>query len=172
LKCLDIAEFKNEIGGHRVQELSGIGKKARIHTSTVTVSVLYENIKKPERDIPDSEFSVRFYSGTGSGGQRRNKVMSCCTVTHIPTGLTQNANGRSRIDNETEARATLKDRVLEIERNGEIRDINNLRKNQIGGGARGDKKRTYRYQDDQIVDANGKSTSLKTWMKGDVEKLW
>lgn len=163
--------FDNEAGGHRIQRIPHNEKRGRVHTSTVTVSV----IRGPKKEIifNDDDFNYRFYSGTGKGGQKRNKVMSCVTVTHIPTGLTQNANGRSRIDNVEEALRILKERLTDMNNISSSSSINDTRQSQIGSGMRGDKVRTYRFRDDSITDhKTGKSTSAKKFMRGDIEKLW
>jgi len=34
-----------------------------------------------------ADVSVEWYSGSGSGGQHRNKHQNCCRLTHLPTGL-------------------------------------------------------------------------------------
>jgi peptide chain release factor 1 len=130
-------------------------------------------IEQKDRVISDKEFSVRFYSGTGSGGQRRNKVMSCCAVIHIETGLTQNCNGRSRIDNEAEAKRILKERIFQFEKEKSLGALNSTRSAQIGSGQRGDKRRTIRYQDDKINDhITCKVSSCSAWMRGNIEALW
>ena len=50
---------------------------------------------------------------------------------------------------------------------------NSTRVGQIGSGMRGDKRRTYRFQDDAVVDhVTGKSTTCKQFMRGDIERLW
>jgi protein subunit release factor A len=36
-------------------------------------------------------FLLDWYSGSGAGGQRRNKVMCCLRLTHIPSGITVTA---------------------------------------------------------------------------------
>lgn len=33
------------------------------------------------------DFRVDWFSGTGSGGQYRNKHQNCCRIIHLPTGL-------------------------------------------------------------------------------------
>lgn len=34
------------------------------------------------------DFILDWYSGSGAGGQRRNKVQCCLRLTHIPSGIT------------------------------------------------------------------------------------
>jgi peptide chain release factor 1 len=123
--------------------------------------------------FPDSEFEVRFHRGTGNGGQRKNKVATCCVITHIPTGITQVSNGRSRIDNELEARTLIEETLRARSSSQNHSSINTIRSTQIGLGQRGDKRRTYRFQDDTIYDqVTGKSATCKQFMKGEIERLW
>lgn len=164
----------NEAGGHRWQELSGKGKKAKIHTSTVTVSVILDGDAKRQRvSRHDDDFAVSFYSGTGKGGQHRNKHQNCVRMTHLPTGLKQTANGRERQANLDAARAALEAQLDAMESDGAHGAANALRKDQIGSGQRGDKRRTYRFQDDRVADHdNGRSMRCRAFMKGNIEELW
>jgi protein subunit release factor A len=50
------------------------------------------------------DFKLDWFSGTGAGGQRRNKKMCCCRLTHIPSGITVTAqNQRDRPSNQNDA---------------------------------------------------------------------
>ncbi len=47
------------------------------------------------------------------------------------------------------------------------------RKSQVGSGMRGDKRRTYRFQDDRVKDdITGKEASLTKVMNGEFNLLW
>ncbi|MCV9964494.1 hypothetical protein OIU34_21625 [Pararhizobium sp. BT-229] len=65
--------------------------------------------------------------------------------------------------------AMLDDRL----RSGSKAVEDNLRRQQIGSGMRGDKRRTYRFQDDTVVDhITGKSMIASKAMKGTMNLLW
>lgn len=52
--------------------------------------------KPLELHLTKKDFHVDWFSGTGGGGQYRNKHMNCCRITHIATGL--RATGQSQRD--------------------------------------------------------------------------
>lgn len=174
ITAADIADFKHEAGGHRIQRIPDTEKRGRIHTSTITVAVLFDHQQSSVYNQRSKEdFSYRWFSGTGKGGQKRNKTQSCLVITHVPTGLTQRADGRSREHNEAEAMSRL---IMELDRlNNEqsAATINEKRSQQLGSGMRGDKRRTYRFQDDTVVDhLTGQKMSCKKFMRGDIDSLW
>lgn len=71
------------------------------------------------------------------------------------------------------ARAALDEILDAMESNALHAKTSAIRKDQIGSGQRGDKRRTYRFQDDRIQDhETGKSMRCKSFMRGDVEGLW
>ena len=50
------------------------------------------------------DFKIEWFSGTGKGGQHRNKHQNCCRMTHIPTGLkAQGTGSKERTTNQREA---------------------------------------------------------------------
>lgn len=61
--------------------------------------------------LAKKDFSVRWFSGTGKGGQHRNKHQNCCEITHIETGVSAIAQGRSRTSNQRQAFRTLARRL-------------------------------------------------------------
>ena len=121
----------------------------------------------------DAEFKVEWFSGTGAGGQHRNKHQNCCRVRHLPTGLVQQALGRERYSNLTRAMEGINKQLDERELSGSLQKQNASRKGQVGSGMRGDKRRTYRFQDDTVYDSvTGKAARLKDVMRGNFDLLW
>lgn len=41
-----------------------------------------------ELHLTKKDFKLEWFSGTGGGGQNRNKHQNCCRITHIGTGIT------------------------------------------------------------------------------------
>ncbi len=159
--------FHNESGGHRVQRVPPTERRGRVHTSTVTVSVL-EGEPEPSNICSDDDFEVRFHRGTGKGGQRRNKVATCCVITHIPTGLTQKADGRSRESNEELAKGKLRAAIAQLETDASNSALNFERVKQLSGI-----RRTYRFRDDMVIDhLTGKTSTCKEFLKGRISQLW
>jgi len=57
-----------------------------------------------EIHLTKKDFKLEWYSGTGAGGQHRNKHQNCCRITHIESGLSANGtSSRSRVTNQREA---------------------------------------------------------------------
>lgn len=172
----DIERLDQEAGGHRIQRIPPTERHGRTHSSTVTVAVLDPNghagaaryaSRRPE------DFAVSWFSGTGPGGQNRNKVQASARIVHLPTGLVRTAQTRSR---EASRRQAMQALLLDLDaaaaqRHG--RQVNAHRQGQIGSGERGDKRRTYRFQDDRVVDhVTGKSARCADVMKGRFWLLW
>ena len=168
----DLSALDSEPGGHRIQRVPPTERKGRVHTSTVTVAVI-DSKAVSQVEFNKQDFKIEWYSGTGAGGQNRNKVMNSCRITHIPSGAVATAQTRSRINSLDLAKSSLLCRLNEIRASTVNGQISNERKEQVGSGMRGDKIRTYRFQDDIVTDhRTGKRSSVKKVMSGYFELLW
>ena len=146
-------------------------RKGRVHTSTVTVAVIDPTITKIE--IKDSDLRLEWFSGTGCGGQHKNKHQNSCRLTHIPTGITQTAQTRSRENSYKLAHTELVLLVGNTMKAQYYDKTSTIRKDQVGSGMRGDKIRTIRFQDNTVVDhITGKKMQADKFMKGFMDSLW
>lgn len=145
-----IDKWRQEAGGHRFQRVPPTERRGRVHTSTVTVAVVdhaaFESV------FNEDDVKIEWFSGTGKGGQNRNKVQASCRALHVPTGIIAKAETRSRTSSQNLAVAELKRRVDEAAQGLDASRKATERKQQVGSGMRGDKIRTYRLQDDTVVD--------------------
>lgn len=142
-----------------------------MHTSTVTVAVIDESA--PMIRVMDADLKIEWYSGTGAGGQYRNKHQNSCRITHIPTGITAKAECRSRTNSLEQAKLAIQQRVDSEAQRQYNTTVASDRKRQVGTGMRGDKIRTYRFQDDNVQDhLTGKRAKCSTVLKGNVDLLW
>lgn len=159
--------FKNEPGGHRWQRIPPTEKRGRVHTSTVTVAVMKEP-QNSELKIEDRDLQITTCRGSGAGGQHRNKTDSAVQIKHIPTGLIVRCETeRSQMQNRETALQILRARLLEKKISGENSKTEKERKNQVGSGMRGDKRRTIRQQDGQVNDhVTGKAWRYEDYIKG------
>lgn len=169
----DLSSLQNEAGGHRIQRVPPTEKRGRVHTSTVTVAVIDSEVDCDSTSIPEHELRVEWYSGTGKGGQHRNKHQNSCRLTHIPSGINATAQTRSRSSSYDQAFREVKKRLDETRRRSYNNTIASDRKQQVGSGMRGDKIRTYRFQDDSVQDhRTGKTARAKQVLAGCFEQLW
>lgn len=187
----DAGLLLNEAGGHRVQRVPPTERRGRVHTSTVTVAVLQgegdrrqkaqrrhphrsaEEIDHPCARRSESDFKVEWFRGSGAGGQHRNKHANSARVIHLPTGMRQERQGRKREANLLAARTALDELLDSLVEQDTKKMTDAVRTSQIGSGMRGDKRRTYRFQDDVVTDhVSGKRGRLSNVLKGNFDTLW
>ncbi|CAB4241582.1 PrfB Protein chain release factor B [uncultured Caudovirales phage] len=163
--------MESEAGGHRIQRIPPTERKGRVHTSTVTVAIIDPEVTAVAFNEQDCDIS--WFSGTGAGGQHRNKHQNSCRIVHRPTGITAVAQCRSRTNSLTEAMGNIQQRLDETTRSKYNKAIAQDRKQQVGSGERGDKIRTYRFQDDRVQDhRTNKTASVKKVMSGNFDLMW
>jgi len=161
----------NEAGGHRIQRVPPTEKKGRVHTSTVTVAII--DPSEPMIKVMDADLKIEWYSGTGAGGQHRNKHQNSCRITYLPTGAIATAQCKSRLASYDQAYATIQHLVDKMHKLSYNNNIASDRKRQVGSGMRGDKIRTYRFQDDVVKDhLSNKVASVKKVLAGNFDLLW
>lgn len=125
-------------------------------------------LKREEHD-----FYVEWFSGSGAGGQHRNKHQNSCRLYHLPSGLVETRQGRSRVSNLKDAKTALI-RLLDGADETDTAAITAKdRKQQVGCGARGDKTVTLRFQDDMASHhVTEKRMSASRYMRGYMDEIW
>lgn len=150
-------------------------RRGRVHTSTVTVAIIdpAAQINGPWNLRSPNHFRIEWFSGSGKGGQHRNKHQNSCRYIHEPTGLVEARQGRDRVSNEASARKALLDRLDAMQTEATSAAIGADRKQMVGTGMRGDKVRTVRMQADEAVDhTSGKRMRATDYMRGKMDQLW
>jgi peptide chain release factor 1 len=143
-------------------------KRGRVHSSTITVAVLREATER-QIALEPRDLDWTMCRSTGAGGQHLQKTDSAVQVTHLPTGLQVRCeSGRSQHANKVSALALLRARLDAAARERERAARASERREQVGTGMRGDKRRTVRCQDGNVVDhTTGRVWRLRDYQRGD-----
>jgi len=157
-----------------VQRVPPNERRGRVHSSTVTVAVLGDTRRSTAASRREpSDFHIEFYSGSGAGGQHRNKHQNSARVRHLPTGIVRTAQTRKRESSLRAAMDAIHTALDAMETGMDASDRNGVRGAQIGSGERSDKRRTYRFQDGTVKDhVTGRSASVQQVMAGRIDLLW
>jgi peptide chain release factor 1 len=146
------ARLKYEGGPHRVQRVPETESQGRIHTSAATVAVLPE-ADEVDIEIDPKDIEMDVFRSSGPGGQSVNTTDSAVRLTHIPTGIVASCqNERSQLQNRERAMAILRARLLQLQQEQQDEALASARKQQVKGGGRSEKIRTYNYKDNRVTD--------------------
>ncbi|MDQ6696339.1 MAG: peptide chain release factor 1 [Actinomycetota bacterium] len=144
--------MKHEGGPHRVQRVPVTEAQGRVHTSSATVTVLPE-AAEVDVSIDPGDLQIDVYRSSGPGGQSVNTTDSAVRITHRPTGLVVSMQDeKSQIQNRAKALQVLRSRILKQEQDRQSAELSEARKDQVGGGGRSEKIRTYNFKENRLSD--------------------
>jgi peptide chain release factor 1 len=146
------SHLKYEGGPHRVQRVPATESQGRVHTSSATVSVLPE-AEEVDVAVDPNDLQIDVYRSSGPGGQSVNTTDSAVRITHVPTGVTVSMQDeKSQLQNREKAMRVLRSRLLEQELTRQAAEVAEQRRDQLGGGGRSEKVRTYNYKENRVKD--------------------
>jgi len=98
----------------------------------------------------DKELKIETMTGTGPGGQHKNRTESCVRITHLPTGLSVKCqDSRSQHQNLQKAKKKLLRKIKEFNKQALLRNKNAQRKQIIDSQTR---IRTYNFKTKTVID--------------------
>lgn len=166
--------LKYESGVHRVQRIPKTESQGRIHTSTVTVVILPE-ADPLEVKIRQEDLRIDVCRSSGAGGQHVNTTDSAVRITHLPTKIMVYCQQeKSQHANKERAFKILYARIWELQKEKEKKAKSEKRKEQMGGGDRSQRIRTYNFPQSRLSDHRIDLTlkNLPLIMKGNFEMIF
>ena len=167
------SHLKYESGVHQVQRVPATEAQGRIHTSTITVSVMPE-AEEVDVQINPADIEMQVMRSTGAGGQSVNTTDSAVRLIHKPSGIVVKCQQeKSQTKNRAQAMRMLRAKLFDMEQERIRSERDTMRKGQVGTGDRSEKIRTYNFPQDRLTDHRIGLTrhNLPAVMGGDLEDL-
>ena len=167
------SRLKYEGGPHRVQRVPETESQGRVHTSAATVAILPE-AEEVDVEIDPNDLEIDVYRSTGPGGQSVNTTDSAVRITHVPTGLVVSCQDeKSQLQNKDKGMRILRSRLLQLEQDKQHAEVSAARREQVKGGGRSEKIRTYNFKENRVTDHRIGLTShnLDKVLAGDLDEI-
>jgi peptide chain release factor 1 len=167
------SRLKYEGGPHRVQRVPETESQGRIHTSAATVAILPE-AEEVDVTIDPNDLEIDVYRSTGPGGQSVNTTDSAVRITHIPSGLVVACQDeKSQLQNKDKAMRILRARLMQLEQDRQHAELSAVRRDQVKGGGRSEKIRTYNFKENRVTDHRIGLTvhALDRVLAGDLDEI-
>src|SRR3954454_20816049 len=167
------SRLKYEGGPHRVQRVPATESQGRVHTSAATVAVLPE-AEATEIEVDPNDLEIDVFRSGGPGGQSVNTTDSAVRITHKPTGLVvQCQDEKSQLQNKDKAMRILRSRLLQEEHERQDAEMSSARRDQVKGGGRSEKVRTYNFKENRVTDHRIGLTvhALDRVLSGDLDEI-
>jgi peptide chain release factor 1 len=167
------SRLKYEGGPHRVQRVPETESQGRVHTSAATVAVLPE-AEEFDVEIDPNDLEIDVFRSSGPGGQSVNTTDSAVRITHKPSGLVVSCQDeKSQLQNKDKALRILRSRLMQIEQERQHAELASARREQVKGGGRSEKIRTYNFKENRVTDHRIGLTlySLDRVLAGDLDDV-
>ncbi|RKH39934.1 peptide chain release factor 1 [Corallococcus sp. AB049A] len=167
------SNLKYESGVHRVQRVPATETQGRIHTSTITVSVMPE-AEDVDVQINPADIEMQVMRSTGAGGQSVNTTDSAVRLIHKPSGIVVKCQQeKSQGKNRAMALRMLRAKLYDMEQERIRNERDSMRRGQVGTGDRSEKIRTYNFPQDRLTDHRIGLTvhNLPAIMVGNVDEV-
>jgi len=119
------------------------------------------------QSILEKDLEVIYTTGSGPGGQRKNRKKNCVNMKHIPTGIKVRIDGRNQHQNYIEAKRIIEKKLNVLNKTERNNKFSKEKKEQIKNVIR-----TYNVKTGIVKDHISKKTiSLKKAYKGKIGDL-
>jgi peptide chain release factor 2 len=127
--------LRSERGVHRLVRLSPFDAAHRRHTSFALVEVWPDLEEGEEIEINPADLQIDTFRASSAGGQHMQKNETAVRITHLPSGIIVACqNERSQTQNRETALRIIKARLIQIQEEERLKQIEDLRGEHVEAG--------------------------------------